>query len=87
MKRIMEFDVDGNISTLYTDDINLYQLGVLQNVRRASEIIFDECRQEWVVVTAMTRAPVARFTNRTEAIDWEIENFSPGGRYYEAGNH
>lgn len=87
MKTVLEFTIDGDVRTLYTDDINLYDLGKLQNVRRASEITFDEYRQEWVVVAAVTLEQVARFKSRNEAIDWEIENFSPGGKHDENSNH
>lgn len=75
----IEIGVDGNITTLYTDEVELYDLGVVCNVRRASTIEFDEMAQEWMVIEAATKRVVYRNKSREEAIAWEIEAFSPGG--------
>jgi len=80
---VLEIDEHGNISTLYTDEIDLYAIGQVHNVRRASHLEFNEANQEWEVMNAVTGKIVHRDKNRTRAINWEIKNFSPGGRYYE----
>ena len=79
----IEIDTNGDIQTLYTDDINLYELGTILNVKRASHIKFDESNQEWEVINAVTNKIVYRTKNRSEAIEWEINNFSPGGKFYD----
>lgn len=78
----LEIDIDGNIQTLYNDDINLYDLGKVCNVKRASHINFNEQQQRWQVVCATTGKIVFSHHNRAQAIRWEIENFSPDGKYY-----
>ena len=80
---VLEIDEQGNIRTLYTDEIDLYCLGKVENVRRASHLDFNESLQQWEVVQASTGKIVHKGSNRTKAIEWEIQNFSPGGKYYE----
>ncbi len=79
----LEIDSDGNIMTLYTEEIHLFELGSISNVERASNIVFDETTQEWIVVKASDSKEVHRNSRRSAAIDWEIVAFSPGGKYYE----
>jgi hypothetical protein len=75
----IEIGTDGNIRTLYTDEIELYDLGIVCNVRRASTVEFNEDRQEWEVRKADNGRVVHRNKNREAAIAWEIKAFSPGG--------
>ena len=79
---IIEINNLGNIETLYTDEIDLYKLGQVKNIRRASFIEFDEEEQYWMVLRADTSEVVYTNKNREESIKWEIENFQPGGRFY-----
>ncbi len=79
---ILDIDEQGNISTLYSDEIDLYQLGQVTHVRRASEILFNELKQYWEVLDAKTKEIVYQNKNRELAIKKEIELFSPGGKFY-----
>ena len=81
---VLEIDNHGNVRTLYTDEIDLYAIGEVTNVRRASNLEFNEENQEWEVISAATGAVVHRNKNRTKAIEWEIEHFGPGGDHYES---
>ncbi len=78
----IEIDSQGNITTLYTDEINLYDLGTVCDVRRASNVEFNEKEQVWEVIDASSGNIVYKDKNREKAIDWEIIAFSPGGTYY-----
>jgi len=80
---VLEFDENGDIVTLYTDEIDLYELGVIGGVRRASHVEFDQARQEWMVRTPDGEV-VHRDRNRERAIEWEIWNFGPGGPHQPA---
>ena len=80
---VVEFDENGDIVTLYTDEIDLYELGVIGEVRRASHVEFDEAHQEWMVLTPGGEI-VHRGRNRVRAIEWEIRNFGPGGPHQPA---
>ncbi|MCP4590497.1 MAG: hypothetical protein GY842_07125 [bacterium] len=75
---VVEFDENGDVVTLYTDEIDLYELGVIGDVRRASQVEFDGAQQEWMVLTPDGEV-VHRDRNRVRAIGWEIRNFGPGG--------
>jgi len=78
----MEIDADGNVHTLYHEAIDLFALGTLTNVRRASHVRFDEARQEWTVVDGGTGEIVHRDRSRTAAIEWEITHYQAGGDRY-----
>ena len=78
---VVEFDENGDVATLYTDEIDLYELGLIGDVRRASHVEFDEVKQEWMVLKADGEV-VHRDKNRDQAIAWEIRNFGPGGKHY-----
>lgn len=77
----LEIDENGDIHTLYTDKIDLYELGLVTDVRKASYIEFNEEDQTWEV-----RLPngtvIATDKSREKAIEKEIELVGPGGRYY-----
>jgi hypothetical protein len=79
----LEIDEFGNITTLYTDRINLYDLGVITNVKRASNINFNENDQVWEVVQESTGKIVHKNKNREMAIEWEVTKFQPGGELYD----
>lgn len=79
----IEIGVDGVVETLYTDEIDLYEIGVVNNVRRASNVNFNEKEQIWEVVDAITGTIVYTNKNRASAIEWEIQNFSPGGNFFK----
>lgn len=77
----LEIDENGDIHTLYTDKIDLYELGLVTDVRKASYVEFNEDGQTWEV-----RLPngtvIATDKSREKAIEKEIELVGPGGRYY-----
>lgn len=86
-KRILNFiasfeiDEDGNLRGLYTDKINLFSIGKVINMRKASEIEFDELSQLWKVLS-LGGEVLHTNPNREKAIEFEIKAFSPGGKYY-----
>jgi len=82
MNITLEIDNDGNVHGLYTDAINLFSLGQVTNVRKASNVEFNEKKQMWEV-TSLSGVVLFSHKNREYAINWEIDNFSPGGKYYE----
>ncbi len=71
-------DEDGDVQTLYTEEVDLRAIGRIENVRRASHIIFDEASQEWTVKCAVTGRVVHSDPSREAAIAWEIKHFQPG---------
>ncbi|KKL60890.1 hypothetical protein LCGC14_2200800 [marine sediment metagenome] len=79
----IEIDNDGNIHTIYSDEIDLYELGEVHNVRRASHVKFDEANQEWMVIQASTGNIIHRNKSRAQAIAWEIKELGVGGQYYK----
>lgn len=78
----IEINEQGNISTLYNDEIDLYAIGTVTHVRRASEILFNQECQYWEVVDAKTKEIVYQNKLRNKCIEWEIINFGCGGKYY-----
>lgn len=80
---IIEIDNDGNIHTIYSDEVDLYELGEVHNVRRASNIEFDEANQEWMVMQTSTGEIIHRNKSRAQAISWEIEELGVGGKFYD----
>ena len=85
---------DGCIRGLWTDNVQLRDLGALK-VRRASHVEFDDRQQCWVVREAQPSSclrrwlqrllgqPTGRVLHRTAsrsaALAWEYEHFQPGG--------
>lgn len=61
---------DGSIEGLYTDTVPLQELGKL-NVTRATNVEFDEGRQEWIVSLPDDGKEVYSDPNREEALAWE----------------
>jgi hypothetical protein len=72
-------DEEGHAHTLYNEIADLREIGRIENVRRASHLVFDESRQEWTVVCAVTGQTVHRDPSREAAVAWEIEHFQPFG--------
>lgn len=72
-------DEDGDVHTLYTEEVDLRAIGRIENVHRASHVIFDEASQEWTVKCAITGRVVHNDPSREAAIAWEIEHFQPRG--------
>lgn len=79
----IEIDNDGNIQTIYSDEVDLYALGEVHSVRRASNVEFDEANQEWMVIQASTGNIIHRNKSRERAISWEIKELGVGGQYYK----
>ena len=82
---VFEIDKEGNMHGLYTDQVDLFSVGRISNVRKASNVEFNSEEQTWEV-TSLDGEVLYQNTNREKAIKKEIELFSPGGRYYEANN-
>ncbi len=88
---------DGRIQGLWTDDVQLCELGVVR-VRRASHVEFDDSRQCWTVRPANSASFVRKWLDRllgrpsdrivhrehsrSRALAWEHENFQPGGPFW-----
>ena len=83
MKLLFEIDAEGDMHGLYTDDIDLFAIGRVTQVRKASNVEFNEAEQVWEVLSLDGKV-LYKNTNRQAAIDWEIVAFSPGGSHYEA---
>jgi len=77
-----EIDNEGNLHGLYTDQIDLFSLGRITNVRKASNVEFNQTEQVWEVLS-LGGEVLHKDTNRDKAIEWEIVNFSPYGKYYD----
>ena len=80
MKAILDINENGDIDCLYTDYINLFAIGTVVNVRKASNVEFNEKTQEWEVIT-LEGDVIHKNKNREKAIEFEIEVFSPGVKY------
>ncbi len=79
---VFEVDEKGNMHGLYTDEIDLFSIGRVTKIRKASNIEFNEEEQVWEVLSLYGEV-LHKNTNRQSAIDWEIGAFSPGGKHYE----
>ena len=79
----IEIDEWGNMHTLYADELCLHEIGIITNVRKASNVEFCECAQEWKV-SLLNGEVIHSNKSRELAIEYEIAVMSPGGRYYEA---
>lgn len=77
-----EIDENGNLRGLYTDKVNLFEIGRVVGVRKASNVEYNEFLQSWEVVSLDGKVLYTN-PNREAAIEWEIEAMSPGGKYYE----
>ncbi len=82
----LEIDSKGNVHTLYTDEINLFEIGVVTNVRKASNVEFNEEKQVWEVLSLEGKV-LYENVNRERAIGWEIKSFQPTGQYYKGDSN
>ena len=82
MRIVLDIDQAGDVHCLYTDEINLFAIGRVVNVRKASNVDFNEHKQCWQVVSLNGKI-LHENPNRETAIEWEIEAFSLGGICYE----
>lgn len=81
MKVILEIDEHGDVHCLWTDQVNLFAVGLVTNVRKASNVEFNEREQVWEVLS-LDEEVLHQNKSREKAIEWEIEAFSPGGMHY-----
>ena len=81
---VFDIDAEGNMHGLYTDEIDLFSIGRVTDVRKASNVEFNETEQVWEVLS-LEGEVLHKNSNRQAAIDWEIEAFSPGGKHYAQG--
>ncbi len=79
----IEIDENGNLVTLYDDELDLQNVGKIINMRRASHVDFNEITQLWEVRSAKTGELVHVDKSYGKAVEWEIINFSPSGQFYE----
>ena len=81
IKIVLEIYNNGDIHGLYTDDINLFALGLVTDIHKASNVEFNEAKQTWEVLSLDGKVLHAN-PNREKAIEWEIVAFSPNGEHY-----
>lgn len=84
-KTALEIDEHGDVKGLYTEVVDLYSLGKIVKVCKASNVEFNEAKQVWEV-TSINNKVLYSHKSREAAIEWEIENFGVGGPYYEDRN-
>ncbi len=70
---ILRFDPTGKVACLYTEAIDLRSLGGLE-IKRLTDVRFDETSQQWEVVMATTGETVHRDPSREACLAWEREN-------------
>lgn len=76
MNIIISIDSSGNMECLYTEAIPLESLGTL-NVKRASNVEFNEVNQLWEVKLATAPDVVAfAHASRATCIAWEVETIN-----------
>ena len=78
----LEVTRDGNIRCLYTDEVNLSQLGQL-SVSRASYIEFDNHLRKWTVTSVKTGKKLHSAFSRENTLDWECKYYSPKGEGWD----
>jgi len=76
MSQTLRFNPGGHIDCLYTEVIDLHALGRLEVVR-ATDIRFDQDKQEWDVHDAETGAVIFSHSSREECLQWERETLQP----------
>jgi hypothetical protein len=80
MKSTFRFTPDGLIGCLYTEAIDLQQLGRL-HVVRATDIRFNDGTQQWNVHDAATGEVLVSNSSRAECLRWEQENLQPSDQH------
>ena len=82
MKTItLDIHPNGDVYCLYTDYIDLFAIGLVTDIHKASNVEFNEAEQTWEVLSLDGKV-LHTNPNREKAIEWEIKNFSVGGKYY-----
>ncbi len=78
------FDIDekGNLHGLWTEEIDLFSIGRIINVRKASNVEFNQNKQKWEILS-LEGEVLHEETSREAAIKWEIAALSPGGEHYD----
>ena len=80
MKSTLRFHTGGRVDCLYTEAIDLRELGRLQ-VFRATDIRFNEGTQQWDVREGGTSSALFSHPSRAECLRWEQENLQPKSSY------
>jgi len=75
MTTVLTFDSDGLGHCLYTEAIDLQQIGSLE-VSRASSIEFNNGSQQWEV-KYLNENVLFSDPSRTRCLDWEREYLTP----------
>lgn len=78
------FDTNGDVMALYSDDVDLTEIGPVTCAGDASRVVFNLETQLWDVRLSDTSKSIASFKLRGEAIQWERDNLSPGGPYWDS---
>jgi hypothetical protein len=76
MKTTLRFDPGGTVGCLYTEAIDLRELGKLE-ISRATDIRFNTATQQWDVHAAETGNVLFSHPSRSECLDWENQNLQP----------
>lgn len=66
---------DGTLKCLYTEDLDLRELGTLQ-ITRATDIRFNEVSQVWDVIAGGANSIYSN-ASRAACIEWEKQNLQP----------
>lgn len=86
MKNTLRFQpTNGQVDCLYTEAIDLRELGMLQ-VTRATDIRFNEPSQQWEVHDAGSDRVLFSNSSRDECLAWEHRNFQPGASAITTSN-
>jgi hypothetical protein len=76
MKATLRFDPGGQIDCLYTEAIDLRELGNLQ-VSRATDIRFNPAAQQWDVHEYSSGKVLFSHPSRSACLNWENQNLQP----------
>ena len=76
MRTTLRFDSGGSIGCLYTDAIDLRELGSLK-ITRATDIRFNDPTQQWRVHEVGTDRVIFSNPSRSECLVWEHRNLQP----------
>jgi hypothetical protein len=79
MRTTLRFDPGGQIGCLYTEVIDLRELGKLE-ITRATDIRFNPAAQQWDVHSADTDRVLFSHASRSECLTWENQNLQPKPR-------
>lgn len=72
---VLQFAPDGSARGLWTEAIDLAQLGDLK-VKRASRIEFNNARSLWEVTIDGCRVPSFEASSRQACLDWEHQELT-----------